>query len=93
MANRGVICPTCGFMRRVACESLRGTVGIPPWPTHCGTAMLILGYRQSQAATQLAPQERVRWVALGGPIRQGRGRKRWQPILSESRLGERFPSS
>jgi hypothetical protein len=92
MANRGVICRSCGFMRRVACESLLGAVGVPPWPAHCGTPMLILGYRQSQAATQLTADKRIRWVSLGGPVRKGRGRKRWVPILSESRLGERFPS-
>ena len=32
-------------------------------------------------------------VEFCGLRRQGRGRKRWVPILSEARLGERFPSS
>lgn len=91
MANRGVCCPKCGFIRRVACEHLRGAVGVSPWPTHCETAMLVMGYRQSQAATQLTAAERVKWVALGGPILKGQGRKRWIPLLNEARLSEQFP--
>ena len=55
--------------------------------------MLVLGYRQSQAATQLTAEERVRWVALGGLIAKGQGRKRWRPILSEARLKDRYPLS
>ena len=93
MANRSMICSACGFLRRIACASLLGGYGVPPWPVHCVKPMLVLGYRQSQAATQLTSQERVRWVALGGPVSKGRGRKRWLPIMSESRLRERYPSS
>ncbi len=93
MANRGVICPTCGLMRRVACEHLRGAVGVSPWPIHCETAMLVMGYRQSQAATQLTADQRVLWVSLGGPIAKGRGRKRWTPILSKDRLHDRYPAN
>lgn len=55
--------------------------------------MLVLGYRQSQAVTKLTQSERVRWVALGGPIRKGRGKKRWLPILSEARLKDSYPLS
>jgi hypothetical protein len=55
--------------------------------------MPVLGYRQSQAAIQLTDEERVRSVALGGPISKGRGRNRWRPILSEARLKDRYPSS
>jgi hypothetical protein len=55
--------------------------------------MLILGYRQSQAATQLTAEERVRWVALGGPVAKRQGRKRWRPILSEAGLKDQYPLS
>lgn len=92
MANRGMICPKCGHVQRVACERLLSGVGSSNWPMHCDKSMLILGYRQSQAISKLTADERIRWVALGGPIRKGRGRKRWQAILSESRLDERYPS-
>ncbi len=91
MANRTMICPACGFLRRAACESLRAGPSAPSWPRHCERSMLILGYRQSQALTQLTPERRVRWVALGGPISKGQGRKRWRPILSQARLKDRYP--
>jgi hypothetical protein len=55
--------------------------------------MLVPGYRQSQAVTQLTTEERVRWVTLGGPVAKGQGRKRWRPILSEARLKDRYPAS
>ena len=91
VANRSMICPACGSLRRATCASLLSGYGSASWPRHCERPMLVLGYRQSQAATQLTAEQRVRWVALGGPISKGQGRKRWRPILSEARLKDRYP--
>lgn len=93
MANRTVICPACGFMQRVACERvLPERSGQAEWPRHCDRPMLVLGYRQSEAATQLSQPERIGWVALGGPISKGRGKKRWRPIVKEANLEDRYPA-
>jgi hypothetical protein len=94
VANRTVICPACGFTRRVACSPVvPARYGTSKWPYHCEAAMLVVGYRQSQAVTQLTPGERVIWVSLGGPIKKGRGKKRWVPIMTEARLDDRYPLS
>jgi hypothetical protein len=91
MANRTMICPAYGFMHRTTCDALLLGYPTAQWPRHCHRPMLVLGYRQSQAATQLTESERVRWGSLGGPISKWRGRKRWRPILTEARLEDRYP--
>lgn len=81
-------------MRRVAGERVQNErLGYPEWPQHCDRPMLVLGYRQSEAATQLSQAERVGWVSLGGPISKGRGKKRWRPIVTEAHLKDRYPLS
>jgi hypothetical protein len=93
MANRTFLCGACGGLRRAASPDFKRAQADPAWPKHCGAAMLLLGYRASQAATTISETERVSWVTLGCRITERRGKKRWRPILSKRELKDAYPLS
>jgi hypothetical protein len=48
--------------------------------------MRLLGHRQAQAAALISMSERLRWLALGGYVKAGKGRRKWRAILSARQL-------
>ena len=53
--------------------------------------MVLLGHRQAQAAALLDPALRLQWLRLGALIMEGRGRRKWRPILSEKQKDRAYP--
>lgn len=90
-ANRTFACTICGYLRRSASPDFDVGTDSPAWPRHCGESMQLLGYRSSQAATQLKPSERVAWLSLGARVIEGKGRKKWKPVVSETQLKDAYP--
>jgi len=93
VANRTFLCVACGHLRRAAAPDFDRGEADPGWPKHCGAAMVLLGYRASQAATTISEIERVSWAALGCRFTEHKGRKRWRPILSRRELKNAYPGS
>jgi hypothetical protein len=65
--------------------------GLPSWMSHCDEPMFLLGKRAAQAATQLDAQQRPGWVALGARVSEHSGRKKWRPVLTETKLADAYP--
>ena len=61
------------------------------WLHHCDRAMFLLGKRAAQAASQINPQDRLRWMALDCRVSEHAGGKRWRPVLSADKLKDAHP--
>ncbi len=88
--KRGYICTECGSTRRAPNPHVI-TVVSPEWPHCCGGAMRLMGHRQAQAAALLDRRDRLKWLTLGALVMQGKGKRKWRPILSENHKQDAYP--
>jgi hypothetical protein len=91
MANRSFACTCCGELKRSPAPNFEQGIESDSWPKHCNEPMFLLGYRASQAATQIDKNKRVIWLKLGGKVIQHSGKKKWRPILKQEHLKDAYP--
>jgi len=91
MTNRTFACEVCGEIRRAISPDYDEGIESKNWPKHCDNPMFLLGYRASQAATQIDKEERIKWLKLGGRVIKHPGKKKWRPVLKEEHLKDAYP--
>jgi hypothetical protein len=91
MANRHFICPTCGVVCRASAPNFKLGTRSPKWPCHCNAPMRLLGYRQSQVATQLTLANRLKWLAKGARVIKHGGKKKWKAAIADWQLRDAYP--
>jgi hypothetical protein len=95
MSNRNYVCSRCGALRRAPQvyrnprkESLAEAQASKRWPKHCDRPMIRLPFVQAEAATQITPEERVKWIAKGAHVLKRGGKHTWRPVTSDWQIEE-----
>ncbi len=80
--RRTYICRSCGHLRRLQWQaedfapSRRHSRAVC---SNCGDGLWSLTHEQGVAATRVRPEQRLKWLELGGNVLRVTGKKRWRP--------------
>ncbi|MEA2573914.1 MAG: hypothetical protein QOH93_1212 [Chloroflexia bacterium] len=97
VSSRHYVCTRCGTLRKAPVayltsrrETWAEVQASSRWPQHCEQPMKQLTFTQAEGATQLAPGNRLKWMAAGMHLlrQHQRGKHKWKPVTTDWQIEE-----